>query len=83
MRTTITLDPDVAALLEKEMKQREIGFKVAVNDAIRRGLGQSPTVDIAWPTYDLGSVRVDLDDASRMAAELEDEELLRKLAWGV
>lgn len=83
MRTTITLDPDVAALLEKEMKQREIGFKVAVNDAIRRGLGQPPTVDIAWPTHDLGNVRVDLDHVNQVAAEFEDEELLRKLARGV
>ncbi len=38
MRTTLTLDPDVAALLKKAVARGEVSFKQAVNDALRRGL---------------------------------------------
>ena len=38
MRTTLTLDPDVAALLKKAVAKGELSFKQAVNDALRRGL---------------------------------------------
>lgn len=38
MRTTLTLDPDVAALLKKLVARSEKPFKQAVNDALRRGL---------------------------------------------
>jgi hypothetical protein len=38
MRTTLTLDPDVAALLKKAVAKGEVSFKQAVNDALRRGL---------------------------------------------
>jgi hypothetical protein len=38
VRTTITLDPDVAALLERVRKARKLGLKDAINDALRRGL---------------------------------------------
>ena len=36
VRTTITLDPDVARQLEKEMRRSGKGLKAAVNDALRR-----------------------------------------------
>lgn len=38
MRTTLTLDPDVAAGLKRLRKQRDMRFKEAVNDALREGL---------------------------------------------
>ncbi|MBC5799285.1 MAG: ribbon-helix-helix protein, CopG family [Candidatus Eremiobacteraeota bacterium] len=37
MRTTITLDSDVAARLERAARERGISFKEAVNSALRRG----------------------------------------------
>ncbi len=37
MRTTITLDSDVAAKLERAARERGISFKEAVNSALRRG----------------------------------------------
>lgn len=37
MRTTITLDSDVAAKLERAVRERGISFKEAVNSALRRG----------------------------------------------
>ena len=38
MRTTLTLDPDVAARINKEAAKGERTFKEIVNDALRRGL---------------------------------------------
>lgn len=38
MRTTLTLDADVARLIEEEVHRRRKPFKQVVNDAIRRGL---------------------------------------------
>ncbi len=38
MRTTLTLDDDVAVALERLRKQRDAGLKELVNEALRRGL---------------------------------------------
>lgn len=44
MRTTITLDEDVAAKVRAEMRKTGRGFKETVNDLIRRGLLRSEQV---------------------------------------
>ncbi len=41
MRTTLTLDDDVARLLEKEARRTGEPFKVTVNHFLRRGLASS------------------------------------------
>ncbi|MGD9262702.1 MAG: CopG family transcriptional regulator [Desulfobacterales bacterium] len=38
MRTTLTIDDDVAAALERIRKTRKLSFKALVNDALRQGL---------------------------------------------
>ena len=38
MRTTITLDDDVAEKLHMEMRRRRATFKETINDVLRRGL---------------------------------------------
>lgn len=38
MRTTLTLDDDVAVRLEKLREERNDSFKAIVNEALRRGL---------------------------------------------
>jgi hypothetical protein len=38
VRTTLTLDDDVAAALERLREKRNVGFKELVNDVLRRGL---------------------------------------------
>lgn len=40
MRTTITLDDDVAAAIERLRKSRDVGLKQIVNEALREGLKQ-------------------------------------------
>jgi hypothetical protein len=87
VRTTITLDADVAKLLKKSMRQRDIGFKQAVNDAIRAGLARPQPVKAApsgvfWPVYDMGQPLVDLTKANALAGELEDEERIRRMVSG-
>jgi hypothetical protein len=41
VRTTLTLDDDVAKLLEKEVRRTGEPFKVTVNQLLRRGLASS------------------------------------------
>jgi hypothetical protein len=86
MRTTITLDPDVAARLDRRVRERGITFKEAVNSALRLGLDadQPPAPEpYVVPTFRMG-LRQDLDwdRASHIDADLQDEETLRKLALG-
>jgi hypothetical protein len=82
VRTTVTLDPDVEALLKRLMRERGLSFKQAVNHAIRSGLVDSAEDGEArTPTFRMGSdPEIPLDKALRLAAELEDEELARRLA---
>ena len=83
MRTTITLDPEAKALVEKAMKERKLSFKQVVNEAIVRGL---TTTEAPKPfrtkTHSMGKARINLDKATQIAAELENDEILRKMALG-
>lgn len=83
MRTTVTLDPDVAAKLRATARDRGISFKEALNSSVRRGLTSAdpPPRPYRVPVRRLGvKPGVDLNRALRLAAELEDAETLRKLA---
>lgn len=83
MRTTVTLDPDVAAVVKQAMRERGITFKDAVNDAIRAGAAGGETAPGGdFPSYDMGEPLVDLTKALDLAGRLEDEELARRLAQG-
>jgi hypothetical protein len=83
MRTTVTLDPDTAALVQRRMRERGISFKEALNDAIRAGLaGGERREPFRTRTATLGTPSVNLDRALQLAAELEDEELTRKTRLG-
>ena len=82
VRTTVTLDPDTEALLKRRMRERGLSFKEAVNDAIRAGLDPGTRRRLSTPTADLGVPAVNLDRALALAAELEDEELVRKQRAG-
>lgn len=83
MRTTITLDPDVAALIKRTMAERGLSFKQAVNEAIKAGLTREQgTESFQTPTFRMGKPAVPLSHAVRLAAEMEDEELIRRLDSG-
>lgn len=84
MRTTVTLDDDLAELLKQRARERDVPFKRVLNEAIRAGLSDKrPREPYRMKPRDLG-VRpgVDLTRALALAAELEDAELVRKLEQG-
>lgn len=83
MRTTVTLDDDVEQLLRRRMAERQVSFKVALNDAIRDGAAGRPEPRrFTTRTADMGVPAVNLDRALQLAAELEDEELIRRQRRG-
>jgi hypothetical protein len=64
------------------MRERGVSFKQALNDAIRDGAEGRPPTQFTTRTADLGVPSVNLDRALQLAAELEDEELLRRQRRG-
>lgn len=83
MRTTVTLEPDVEALVRETMREQGIGFKQAVNQAIRAGLAPRRRRPFTQRTYALGlRAGIPYEKALQLAAELENEELVRKLQLG-
>jgi hypothetical protein len=84
MRTTLTLDPDVARMLEEESHRQRKPFKQIVNEAIRRGLSPRAGVRSAAP-YRVRPHKttlrpgVDGEALNQLADELEDEALVRKM----
>ncbi len=45
MRTTLTLDDDLAAALKEQARLLDKPFKQVVNDALRRGMSPTPQED--------------------------------------
>ena len=82
MRTTVTLDPDVVEQLKALAQRRNVSFKVALNDAVRAGLtaegGGSRPFKVKPRPLGRGPARGPYTRA-RLAYELEDEEIIRKL----
>ncbi len=82
MRTTVTLDEDVAAALQLLAAERGTSFKETLNAAVRAGLAGSAEQSSLYrlPSRKLGlRPGIDLDKALQLAGELEDEETVRKL----
>jgi hypothetical protein len=84
MRTTLTLDDDVAAVLRDVAHRTRRPFKTVVNEALRAGLWRRrppPARRYRLNPRSLGGVvrGVDLDKALRLADALEDEAVIRKI----
>ena len=82
MRTTVTIDADVELMLKKAMRERDKPFKQVLNDAVREGLRQARGKSAApfkQMTFCMGKPLVDLTNATALAAELEDQELIARL----
>jgi hypothetical protein len=73
MRTTITLDDDVVALVEGERARTGESFKTAVNRLLRKaGRAERRGAAPALPVLP-GRPLVDVSDASAVLAALDDE----------
>jgi hypothetical protein len=83
MRTTVTLEPDVARLLQDAMHRERRPFKAILNDALRRGLSPRARRSAGTP-YHVTPHRTELlagldpQGFNRLADEIEDEGLLGK-----
>lgn len=79
MRTTLTLDADVARLLEAIRKARNERLRRVVNEALRLGLQQMAATPKRKKAYhqkgvDLGRCRIgSLDNIADVLAVAEDE----------
>lgn len=85
VRTTLTLDDDLAAILKEQAARTGRPFKETVNAILRRGLeaGVAPPPERRYRLEPSGLGRaagdIDLDKALRLADALEDAEIARKL----
>lgn len=78
MRTTLSIDEDVAVLLKRVQQNRNLRFKEAVNEALRRGLHEmvAPTQTAPFQTrsVDLGELRISgIDNIADVLAVAEGE----------
>jgi hypothetical protein len=80
MRTTLTIDDDVAVMLEQLRKKRGAGLKELVNEALRRGLRAleirpKPRRRYRTRSVDLGRVRIaSIDNIAEVSGGAEGEE---------
>lgn len=78
MRTTLTLDDDLAGLLKRRAREQGIPFKEAVNRTIRAGLGEAivarkrPAPKTIPHSFGFRP-GIDLDKLGQLADELEAE----------
>jgi hypothetical protein len=77
MRTTITLDEDVAAKLKSLARRSGRAFRAVVNETLRRGLVQPGTTPVRQPfrtkVRDLGALRpgLSLDNIGDLLDQVE------------
>ncbi len=78
MRTTLTLDDDVAVQLERLRRAREVSLKDLVNDALRRGLREMSAKPkkrepFRTRTFNLGPFLINIDNVAEALAHAEGE----------
>lgn len=81
MRTTVTLDADTEQIVRRRMREHGVSFKEAINEAIRAGV-QDTAAPFRTETASMGRSSVNLDRALQVAADLEDDELVRRMRAG-
>lgn len=85
MRTTVTLDDDVAERLKADARERSVSFKQAINDAVREALSKPRPASKPYraETFEMKArPGINLTKALQLAGELEDQELIRKMRLG-
>jgi hypothetical protein len=79
MRTTLTLDDDVAVALERLRKKREASFKDVVNEVLRHGLramsaGPKRSKPFRTRSVDVGRFKLEsFDNIGEVLALIEGE----------
>ena len=83
-RVTVSLPEEVHRRLRERARARRTSFDRIVVETLRAGLRTTSAARRyrLLPGFDLGEPSVDLDKALRLAGEMEDEEILRKIEVG-
>jgi hypothetical protein len=84
MRTTLTLDPDIAQELKARTADGKVSFKEVVNDTLRRGLAAKPKAKAEEEFHvtprSLGlRPGIDPDKLSQFLDELDVQDFVRKM----
>jgi hypothetical protein len=78
MRTTLTIDDDVAVILERLRKTREANLKDLINEALRRGLKEMSArpkrrEPFHTKSADLGQMLINIDNVAEALAIAEGD----------
>ena len=84
MRTTVRIDDDLLRQLKQRAESQQLSLTDLLNKVIRQGLASKQTKRPAFrqKVFSLGQPKVNLDKALAVAAALEEEETVLKLAAG-
>lgn len=85
MRSTVRIDDDLMMELRERARRENVSQTRMLNRLLREGIkasreGHAKKSAYRETTIAMGTPRVDLDKALALAADFEDEELLRKMA---
>lgn len=78
MRTTLTIDDDVAAQLKRLRRSREASLKEVVNEALRLGIqemntSKKPRKPFRTRTFKMGEALISVDNVAEAIAYAEGE----------
>lgn len=82
MRITVRIDDDILSELRQRAAAAKTSMASVLNEVLRRGLEASRRASYKQRVFSLGAPKFNVDKALAFAAELEDEEILRKLSMG-
>jgi len=82
MRTTVRIDDDLFRELKRRASQKGVTLSEVVSLALRQSLAaeERPRHVFRQKTHDLGQPSFDVTKANAVAAAMEDEALLRRVA---
>jgi hypothetical protein len=84
MRTTLTIEDDLAGILRRKARELDQPFKAVINSALRKGLAgeiEESRHPVVVRPHDFGThPGLDPDRLNQLADELEVEDYLRKSA---
>lgn len=72
MRTTVTLDPDVAAAIDQLRAERSAGLSLVLNDLVRRGLAAGENVQPFRQDTSPMRARLDVSNVADVLETLDD-----------
>jgi hypothetical protein len=78
MRTTLTIDPDVAVQIERLRRERKLPLKTIVNEVMRKGLRETPRHSIRKKPFRTEPIR----GVTPMLANLDNIQEVLSLAEG-